>query len=159
MSCLDIIDIDLVDGDLKISGVPMRCPAWAVLDLTELWLEAEKRGRDRVVAGAGGVITNPRRRTITRVDLSLVMTGAVDRLGVEYANEWQGWKDNLAYLNANVIAPPALPATTRTALLTDPDGVTTTTAEIHVGRLEPRGHVGTASLYTLPIEIPLGVFA
>jgi hypothetical protein len=145
------------DGDLTIDGVPMRCPAWAVLDLTDLWLPASVRGNNRIVPGAAGVIANPKRKTITRRSLVLAITGGFDLDGNENANPWVGLRDNIAYLVANVIDPPALPAVTRSAVLSLPDA-STATADVQVFDLQLVHKVDAVGTWTFELEIPAGEF-
>lgn len=155
-SC-DELYVDLADGNWTISGTAMRCPAWAAPDLTLLWEEADKRGSDRILPGAGGVIANPKRRTTTRIDIPFVMTGAVSPSGTPYTNSWIGLQTNLALFNSLVVAPPALPATTRSSVLTMPDG-TTRTADLHVLGLDLVESAGVFRLYNVLLELPMGRF-
>lgn len=148
---------DACDGDLTIDGVAMRGPAWGIVDLTDLWVLATMRGSSRIIPGATGVIANPKRRTITRVDLPFVVIAHYDRLGAYQADAGIGLQTNLDYLNTNVITPPTLPDRTRTATLDMPTGANRT-AEIQVVGFEPRQKSGADRLFSLTLEIPAGRF-
>lgn len=146
------------EGDLTIDDVPMRCPAWAILDLTPLWMPAALRGANRIVPGAAGVIANPRRKTETRHDLVLVIAGGVDMNGDPYPERWDGLYTNLAYLKTNVFDPPTgVGVVSRTAELTLPD-TSTLTAEVQVDELQPVNKVNAIHVYTIGLTIPMGEF-
>jgi len=147
------------EGDLTINFVPMRTPAWSILDLTPLWMPAALRGANRIVPGAAGVIVNPKRKTETRHELVLVMTGGVDISGVAYPNRWHGLYTNMEYLKANVLDPPTgVGIVSRTAELTLPDA-STLTAEIQVEDFQPVNKVNAIHVYTMGIVIPMGEFS
>lgn len=146
------------DGDLTIDGFPLRCPAWAVYDLTGLWLPAALRGRNRIVPGAAGTIINPKRVTITRHSLVLGVTGGYDQTGAVNPDPWVGLEENLDAIIAAVFDPPVLPDVSRTATLTKPSG-TVLTAEVQCFDLQEARGVEAVRVYTFEMELPMGEFA
>lgn len=144
-------------GGLSIGGVNMMCPAWEVLNLLVLWSPAIQRGSDRVLPGAAGVVARPRRDTVTRHSLQLLIVGDVDRTGSTNSDLFEGLQANIDYLRANVVAPTGTGDGTRSAVLTMPDASTRTEA-VHVTALtlgEFRGD-GAWVRAVLEVSIPSG---
>lgn len=100
------------EGTLTIDGFSMNRAAWTVQSdedgnggLMQVAIYREKRGEDRILAGAAGVIAYPRRLTVTRYDFRLVIVGDVDDAGVGVANAIAGLWDNLRTINGNIFDP------------------------------------------------------
>lgn len=119
-------------GTLTINSIPLNTPAWGVLDLSELWgSQPPLRGNNVVIPGAVGTRAYPRRFDQSVWSLHMIISGFVDDMGVEYADEEVGLETNLAYLQTNVIDPPTPPTATRSASLLTPSG-NTLTADVQV---------------------------
>jgi hypothetical protein len=144
-------------GSITISGVSLNTPAWRVLDLTDLWLDGRQRGKDRLVPGAAGVVANMRRRTVTEVDLPMVIIGDCDQTGAAHTDSMDGLWRNVDYLNDNVCSPTGTGDGTRAAVLTLPSG-TTLAESVHVLGLELGASSRTGKLATLTLSIPSGKF-
>jgi len=156
------LDYATDDGDLTIegvvSGVPMRCAAWAVVDLTPLWLPAMQRGRNRIIPGASGMIVNRRRKTQTLHPLTLVVSGGTDLNGNPYTDVWDGLYQNMLYLKQQVFDPPGGSAVSRTAVLTLPDA-STLTAEVQIEDVSAVDRKGPVHIYTMDLILPMGEFS
>lgn len=149
------------NGQLAISSVNLinTYGAWKCLDLSELWLRGEQRGKDRLMPGTAGVVPYKRRITVTEVDLPMVFVGDVHYgTGATNANPISGFQVNLEYFLDNVVEPTGATDGTRAATLTLPSG-STRTANIHVLGLELGRAHKTGKLATLTISIPTGAFA
>lgn len=163
-----------LEGTLTIDGIEMTNDfgAWGIVGdeqgrggLVHLWTKFDVRGQDRVLPGATGVIAYPRRMTVTRCDLRLLVVGDVDgQTGVAATNSIETLADNLEYLRAQVLAPVVSSSGTRSATLTVP-GATSRTADIHVLGLVIQSYMlgqdcdGSIAVTTLQISIPVGRFA
>lgn len=158
------LHISLTDGNLTIGGIPMKTHGWNILDLRSLWMPATIRGADKLLPGAAGVRSYPRRKTVTEVSLPMVLTGEANANGVAPAVGVQGpttayfaqLEANIAYLRANVVDPIA-PTTdgTRTAVLTMPSGATRTGKVLVVG-LSLDSAVSHTISATLTLSVPGG---
>lgn len=145
-------------GQLTINSIPLMCPAWRVQNLQVLKSAAEVRGTDVIIPGVSGVKARRRRPTATEHSLEMLIKGQVNWAGSNYANAVQGVTSNVNYLKYYVVEPPTTTAGTRTAVLTDADG-TTSTQPVHVtgfqiGKFEGKG-VWRA---VMDISIPAGRF-
>lgn len=151
------LDWNTAAGNLTIGGVAMNTPAWTVLNLSVLWSPADQRGSDRLIPGAAGVVAYPRRATVTRHSLQMLISGTHDRTGSAAANAFTGLQVNIDYLLANVVNPTGVGDGTRSAVLTMPDG-TTRTEPVHVVGLEVSDVVGNATWAraVLELSIPSG---
>jgi hypothetical protein len=160
------------EGTLTINSISMNRPAWAVSGdergqggLRQLLTTVEKRGDDRVIPGATGVIPYPRRKTRTVLDLRIVITGEVDQAGALNSDQRVGFDVNLQYLYTNVVNTDTVAPTTGLVAATwDPIGATATvSASIHViGLFIESYSVRTGQSIgegTLRISIPAGRFA
>jgi len=156
--CGPLAIYDAPSGELTINGVSMHTPAWAVVDLTVLWMGAQVRGFDRLIPFAPGVIPHRRRMTVTQHSLPMVITGAVDRLGVAWPDPWEGLEANIDYLRAFVVDPTNATDGTLPATLDMPSGASRT-ADIHVLRLSLGVVQSGLMRATLDISIPEGAFA
>jgi hypothetical protein len=157
------------DGTLTIDGISMNRPAWGVFGdergeggLAKLWVEFDVRGEDRILPSVTGVIPYPRRMTVTRKDLRLVVVGDVNESGSPIADTRIGLQDNLEVLRNSVFEPVASSSGTRAAELLTPNG-TVLEADIHVLGVQTQTyHLSEcASIWvgTLQISIPGGRFS
>lgn len=159
------------EGTLTIGAVAMNNAygAWGIVGdergaggLVHLWAGFDVRGEDRLLPGATGVLAYPRRMTVKRHDLRLLVTGdVVGQTGLAPADATQGLATNIEYLRANVFAPVVSSTGTRAATLTVP-GQTNRTADIHVLGMTIQsymlGDCGSIAVTTLHISIPGGRF-
>ena len=145
-------------GSLSISGIALGGPAWCVTDLSPLYETAEVRGTDRLLPSAAGVVAYPRRATVTRVDLNMVIAGGFDRFGVAYTDTKRGLYLNWKFLVDNLVASPGGATGTRSAVLTTP-ALTTLSGSVHVQRLRPGITPGPYMLAVLELSIPAGALA
>lgn len=166
-----LIDYDH-EGILTIGGIIMNRPAFAIMadesgegGLLDLITTADQRGEDRLIPGAGGVIPNRRRLTVTAHDLRLLVVGDVDETGSAHANYTSGLAHNLDYIYNNVVAPVVSTTGTRSATLVIP-GLGTKSASIHVtGMRRKEYHTSLTARGpavwegTLTISIPAGRFS
>lgn len=138
-----------------IGGIPFPCPAWEVRSLLPLWHSAKQRGDDLLIPGAPGVRAYPRRSTITKRSLELIIYGFFDVDGNVNADVREGLEENVDYLKANVVAPVASATGTRVCVLTLPSGATKT-GDVHVEDLD-LGEFGPTSVRgTLFLSLPDG---
>lgn len=161
-----------IEGTLTIDGISMNPAngAWGVVGdergqggLVHLWSKFDVRGQDRLLPTAAGVIAYPRRMTVTRADLRLLIVGDVlGDTGVPATDPIEGLAENFEYLRINVFDPVASSSGTRSATLSVP-GMANRTADIHI-----IGHViqsyqlgicGAIAVTTLQISIPEGRFS
>lgn len=157
------------DGSLTIGGISMNRPAWAIQGdetgqggFIRLWSWFDVRGEDRIVPGAAGVVPFPRRITVTRHDLRILITGDVDETGAVNADPLVGLEENISYIVTNVVNPVVSSTGTRAATLTMPSG-STRTANIHVMGLDIQAAYideqrRTIAEGRLMISIPTGRF-
>lgn len=157
------------EGTLLIGAISMNPAngAWAIVGdergeggLIKLWADFDVRGEDRILPSVTGVIAYPRRMTVTRHDLRLLVVGDVNgQTSAPVSDSRIGLQNNLEYLRTNVFAPVASSTGTRTATLTLPSGSTRTGA-IHVlGVVTQSYHLsecGSIWIGTLQISIPGG---
>lgn len=105
--------------DFAIDGVSMRVPGCCeAFDLAPLLAGSAIRGKDRLAPGTAGVIANPRRKTVTKVNIELKLFGTNSFAGVAHADYEEGLARNFAHLQANVTEPIDTGDGTRTAALT-----------------------------------------
>lgn len=161
-----------LEGTLTIAGISMNPAngAWAILGdetgrggLLHLWAKMTVRGTDRVLPGAPGVIAYPRRGTVTRHDLRLLIVGdVIGQTGAPASNAIEGLATNIEYLRANIISPVVSSTGTRAATLTIP-GAASRTANIHVLEIDIQSYLlqecGSIAITTLQISIPAGRFS
>lgn len=150
-------------GTLTIDGLSLNGPAWDVPDLSPLWVSGAIRGDDRLIPGAAGVIAYPRRRTVTEVDLDMIITGDVDQSGDDYPDAVEGLEANLEVLRATIVEPVTTGTGTRSATLTMPSGASRT-GDVHVIKLDcgpvvALFHQRARMRATLTLSIPAGRLA
>ncbi len=144
-------------GGLTIGGISLTTTWCKVLNLVDLWMPADQRGDDRIVPFYAGVLAQPRRDTVTRRSLRLVVAGDVTYTGATTGDAFERLQINVDYLRANIVAPTGVSDGTRTAVLTMPDGTTRTEA-VHVTGMELGRYAEDARwlLATLDLSIPSG---
>lgn len=118
-------------GVLTIGSTVLNTVAWDITDLTELWHVVDQRGEDRVLPGAGGVISYPRFETVTPLDLTILINGSVNQSGTAHINVVAGLYNNIQTLMAGVVNPTGATDGTRAATLTIP-GVGSIDTTVHV---------------------------
>lgn len=158
VSCAARIDVakTQVYGSLTIGGVLMHRKAWAIIDVTPLWLPADQVGEDLFIPGkTDGRIALPRFKEVTERELPMVIDGRFSPTDTENANELKGLKDNIAYLNTYVVSPTGGDGT-RLFSLTPPGGGTPDTGYAHVTHLEPGGKLGAMMTAVLTVSFPGG---
>jgi hypothetical protein len=144
-------------GDLTIGGIAMNGAGWKVLNLIELWMPADQRGRDRLIPGTNGVLAFKRRDTVTRRSLFMLFNGTTSYAGAEATDRYETLQLNIDYFRTNVVAPTGATDGTRSAVLTMPDG-TTRTEPVHVEGLELGDYAADArwARAVLSLSIPSG---
>lgn len=159
------------EGTLTLNGVSFTNPAWTVCadengegGLLQLWgLMSDRRGEDRVLPTATGVVAYPKRRTVTPYSLRLIVIGDVNSSGVANADDRVGLQTNLAAIKAVIDTASTGTAGTVTATLTRFTGASLTGA-VHVLKLEQQryglsesGKEGSWYEGTLQLSIPAGI--
>lgn len=161
-----------LEGTLEIDSFEMQNQfgAWGIVGdetgrggLVHLWDKFDIRGQDRILPTATGVIPYPRRMTVTRCDLRLIVIGDIDGVtGTPNADPVAGLAINTEYIRAGILAPVVSSSGLRSAVLTVP-GMANRTAFIHVlGTVTQSyqfGFCGSIAVKTLQISIPEGRFA
>jgi hypothetical protein len=154
------LNVDTRYGTLTINGYSLFQPHVTISDPVALLDLAELRGADRLVPHAVGTLARRRRRTVTRKDFPIAMTGWCDLAGVKVAASQRHMQ---LITNRETVAAalgigedaPAGVAGTVTAVWTRPDG-STKSGPVHVltpWRLELHGFVVTG---VLSLSIPAG---
>lgn len=160
------------EGTLTIDGIDMNPSngAWGILGdergqngLVQLWTEFDVRGQDRVLPTVTGMIAYPRRMTVTRHDLRLLIVGdVIGQTGAPAADSTEGLAVNMKYIHDNVLEPIASSTGLRAAVLEVP-GQSDRSADIHVLGLVVQsyqlGVCGAIAVTTLQISIPEGRFS
>lgn len=161
-----------LEGTLTVGSISLNPAngAWGVLGdergvngLLHLWATTTVRGEDRILPSATGVIAYPRRVTVTRKDLRLLIAGdVIGQTGAPATNAIEGLATNIEYLRANIITPVASATGTRAAVLTVP-GQASRSADIHILGFTIQSYMltecGSVAVSTLQISIPSGRFA
>ena len=111
-------------GTLTINGVLLNNDAWCAYDFTSLFDEADLRGSDRLIPALAGTIAYKRRRTVTRKDFPVAITGLYSRLGVRQTDRAMGLIANIEYLKENLGFASTTAGGTVTATWTRPDAPT-----------------------------------
>ncbi len=136
---------------LSIAGIALATPAFRGVDLSDLLRPADQRGGDRVIPH-GGVVSKPRRRTVSKRSLPMVINGNLDQDGVAIANYRIGVDTHIAYLIANIVEPITTGTGTRSATLVL--AAASYTRDIHVEALDIRDRDGPIVFATLQLSIP-----
>lgn len=140
---------------LIVSGIALATPAFFGNDLAELLRPADHRGGDRIIPH-GGVVPKPRRRTVSKRSLPLVIFGDRDQNGGVIVDYRAGLDDHIAYLNNNLVAPISTGDGTRSATLVLANG--NRSAQVHVEGLDIGSGKGGHVKATLHLSIPGGEF-
>lgn len=152
-------------GSLTVNGQSMFTSAWCISDMSAILDDAVLRGLDRLVPSAVGVLPQRRRRTVTRKDFPMFITGRFNSAGIEYGPDKTDWERGLvtnclALLAALGIGEdaPAGVAGTVNAVWALPGGGSKSAA-VHV--LSPFKLVNHLYLAqgVLSLEIPAGKFS
>lgn len=143
------------DGVLTIDGVAMQRLAWAVLDVTPLWLGPDQRGADTEIPGRPGGLANPRRADTTTLTLRMIIDGGYTPAGVWAPDPRAQLRLNVKYLRDNVSDPTYIGDGRRTLTLVTRDGATLS-GLVHVGKLQLGDQVQGVARAALPISITDG---
>lgn len=146
------------DGVLTIDGVAMQRLAWAVLDVTPLWLGPDQRGQDLEIPGRPGSLANPRRAATTTVSLRMIIDGQYNPAGVWQSDPRAQLRLNIKYLRQQVSDPTYIGDGRRTLVLHARDGATLT-GLVTVGKLQLGEQVQGVARAALPITITDGDLA
>lgn len=149
---------DAPTGTLTIDGVSLHRPAFVVVDLTPLWLDGDQRGDDVLLPGAVGVIAEPRRVTVTKRTLPLLIDGEWMPDGTAAPDPWIGFQASIDYLRANLTEPTGVGDGTRTATLTMPNG-DVRTGPVHVGPLGLGKFLDGRGRASLDLSLPQGMLS
>jgi hypothetical protein len=148
------------DGVLTIDGVVMMCPAWAVTDVTPLWMGPTQRGSDLLIPGRPGQLPNPRRADATKVTLRMVLDGSVDRDDVPWTcGEREGLRRNVLFLRQHVSDPTNIGDGTRGLALVTPDLSSTLTGRATIEALRTGVRSGPVWVATLELSLPDGALS
>lgn len=148
------------DGVLTIDGVAMMCPAWAITDVTPLWMGPAQRGTDLLIPGRSGQLPNPRRADLTKVTLRMVIDGTVDRTGAAWpCGEREGLRRNVLFLRENVSDPTNLGDGTRALALVTPDLSSTLRGRATIEGLRTGVRSGPIWVAVLELSLPDGALA
>lgn len=105
---------------LTINSVDMRCAAWVLLDLADLW-DPRTVFENRPSPGIGGTNPLPGVQDELVVSLPFWLTGSVDWEGNPYTNVETGFRRNRLALNNNLLLPGADATLAATYTSPDPD--------------------------------------
>lgn len=123
----------------------------------EVLYNEEHRGADLLVPGTAGVVANPRRLTVVRHILQLVIDGHYNSDGDLQADAHAQARTNIAEIKAGT-APVSTGDGTRLVTWTRPSDAVT--ASCHVGPLRMGERVSDSVLRaTLDVSVPAGAFA
>lgn len=143
---------------LTIDGVPLQCAGWTHTNLWEMWSGPATRGTDRIIPGAVGILSKPRRATARRVQLAVTIFGDRAWDGTPYVDPRVGLWTNVDHLRTNVTDPVTTGDGTRTAVLYLPDG-STVTGSVTVEAFTLGEGYGVAIPSTIDITIPAGALS
>lgn len=153
--CHGRIDVaaTLTDGALTINGVLLHTPAYAAVDVTELWEPADQRGDNILIPGKPGRVPMPKRDDETERSVPLILDGAVTSTGAVISNPTAGlfghWMTLRAALGGGDLVPASLSA---------PGGGPGISADVHVMGIAKGTRLGTLMACTLDLLIPAGAF-
>lgn len=153
-TCVRInVESTLIDGALTVNGLVLHCPAFCVVDVTDLWLGPGLRGEDLLIPGRQGRVPKPKRRDVTERSLPMVIDGSVAIDGTPYTNDRAGLRATLFYLRANL--GEGMPVT---ASLSPPPGTAGPgqSGTVHVMSITPGQKTGSLWNATLDLSIPNG---
>lgn len=120
----------LIDGELKIGGATLHTPAYAAVDVTELWESPNYRGESLKIPGRPGRIALPKRQDETEYSVLMVIDGTVDYLGTAWGNARDGLRRNVARVK-QIVGDDQATKTVKGVTLTAPNGSATLTGDAH----------------------------
>lgn len=148
----------LLDEYLEIGGIPLSTPAFTVVDLSQLYDDADVKGEDYDIPHANGVISLPRRIALSKREVPMVIFGDADVEGEVATDQRAQLIANIAYLRANVTALVTSGDGTREAILHLAGGVEATQRV----KVIPPMQLGAISAgnqkAVLDLEFPYGMF-
>lgn len=144
---------------MEIDGLSLELDdCWHVEDYAPVLSGSDQRGEDRLVPGSAGVVANPRRNTVTRVNLRMLVFGWKDWNGAAHATHRAGIGKNSAKLQAAMTSPPTTAGGTRTATY-HLDGLPAVSKPVHVlGDMTFVGYGPYALRGVLRLSFPEGLF-
>jgi hypothetical protein len=147
-------------GVLTINSITLDGPWIRFRDLVPLWYPAPNRINNRAIARAAGDRPKKYRRGSGKYSLPFDIVGAVLHDGTSAGSTKDDWmaglEENLAYLEENVVTPPASDATMPAELLM-PSG-TTRFADVQVEAIVEEDRHGDLVYMTMDLVVPSGRF-
>lgn len=155
------IYIDTTLGWVELNGVQfdaVHMPCFGCPDISWAIEGPAVRGEDRLLPGVAGVVPYPRRPTVTKRSVPVIVIGKVDHNGAVNADYGIGLRNNLDYLQNQVALPPGGTGPfTYTATLHHPDG-TTKTAQFVTEHMAVTLQPGAQAKVVLDLSFPYGYF-
>ena len=146
-------------GTLTVNGLALNADWVCAYDLAPLLDDGEVRGSDRLIPHATGAVGYPRRRTVTRVDIPLWISGLVRWDGVPQADHAMALIGNVEYLRTNIGIAKQTGDGTVTASWTRPDGTVRTAAAHVIPPLRVRPQNRDVALAVLTLSLLQGRFS
>lgn len=153
-------------GTMTVNGLSMFTGCWFVGDMSAVLDDAEIRGSDRLIPMTPGVLARRRRRTVTRKDFPMFITGKYNQAGALNGTTDTSWKNGLV---TNIRAlrvglgiaedAPVGVAGTVDVVWTDPFGYAQTKPAHVLSPLKIATKPGALAVAVLSLEFPLGVFS
>lgn len=165
MSELVAFTPDLSFGTLTVNGLAMFTGCWFIGDMSAILDDAELRGSDRLIPMAPGTLARPRRRTVTRKDFPMYVTGHYNQAGQVVGETEAVWKSNLitnlralkSGLGIGEDAPSSIYGTVEVEW-TEPSG-SIQTKDAHVlSPMKVQTKPGAVAVAVLSLSFPSGVF-
>lgn len=156
---------DLSFGTLSVNGLSMFTGCWFIGDMSPILDDAELRGSDRLIPMAPGTLARPRRRTVTRKDFPLFITGKFNQAGDIVGADDTAWKAGLITniralkdgLGIGEDAPFSIYGTVEVQW-TEPSG-SIQTKDAHVlSPMKVQTKPGAVAVAVLSLSFPSGVF-
>lgn len=153
-------------GTLSVNGLDMQTGCWFISDMSAVLDDADLRGADRLIPMASGALARRRRRTVSRRDFPMFITGkfnqAGDPIGSSDADWYQGLTANIQDLKGGLgigeQAPFGIEGTVD-VVWTEPGGNVQTKAAHVLSPLKIQTKPGFVAAAVLSLEFPDGVFS
>lgn len=151
----DYIDVPCTttNGTLYVGSQIMHRQAFAVMDVTPLWLGPNQRGTNLLIPGRPGRIIMPKRADETTASLRMLLDGRYTVGGTPTSDSNQGLFDIFIWLRS-LTAPSSGTAVT----LYEPDGVGSITGTAQL-RLTMGDRTGPLQRALLEVTMPNGSLA
>lgn len=136
MTVVDAARLSIVG---ESTTVEMATHAWFLGNTQLLRGSGAVRGADRLLPGASGIRTYPRRRTVTQYTLPLTLRGEYDQDGVPQADPCEAVINHLEFLIAQLVTTSGdLVAPVRACTLHHPTTGSPRSGSIRVLEISPR---------------------